>query len=95
VFSHKLKVVLLINDTETYVETCVSFKLSKLLKLFVGGSTSFTWTSSPPSLSMVGLLLFSNPLATSVRVAPFHHYSMSFVLRRWLVPSLPRPTSKV
>ena len=30
-FTHKLKVVLLINDTETCVETCVSFKLSKLL----------------------------------------------------------------
>ena len=30
-FSHKLKVVLLINDMETYVETCVCLKLSKLL----------------------------------------------------------------
>ena len=31
VFTHKLKVALLINDTETCVETCVNFKLSKLL----------------------------------------------------------------
>ena len=30
-FTHKLKVVLLINDTETCVEPCVSCKLSKLL----------------------------------------------------------------